>query len=137
MRDGTCAGGAVDVALHPRRRVVKAYLEFWRAVAALAGLAMGACQFCRRDGFAALGGYDETQYIGEDVEFFWRLRGAARRDGLTTCFVRDLQVTTSTRRFDIWPLWRTLLLTNPFLILALRRRRAAWGGWYDAAQAPR
>lgn len=137
MREATCVGGAVDAAHRPKRLVVRAYLGLWRAVGMLGGMAMGACQFCRRDVFAAVGGYDETLYMGEDVDFFWRLRAAARRRGLMTCFVRDLQVVPSSRRFDRWPLWRTLLLTNPLLILALRRRRAAWSGWYDEGAAPR
>jgi hypothetical protein len=41
-------------------------------------------------------------------------------------------VVPSARRFDRWPVWRTLIFTNPFLILLLgRRRKSAWGDWYD------
>ena len=96
-------------------------------------MAQGACQFCRRDVFAELGGYDETMYMGEDVDFFWRLRALARRRGSMTCIIRDLPVVPSARRFNTWPLWRTLALTNPLLVLTLRRRRSAWAGWYDRA----
>jgi len=137
MRDPRCAGGAVDVRLHPKRFAVRAYLEMCRGIAAIGRVAMGACQFCRRDAFMAAGGYDETVYVGEDVEFGWRLHSAALRHGLTTCMVRDLHVTTSSRRFDSWPLWRVLLLTNPFIIMALCRRKSAWRAWYDPTAAPR
>jgi len=61
----------------------------------------------------------------------WRLRAAAWTRGLRTCFIRDVQVATSARRFDTWPLWRTLVLTNPVVALACRRRRFPWAGWYD------
>lgn len=135
MGESACVGGAVDAVHRPKRFVSRAYLDLWRAVGILAGMAMGACQFCRRDIFAGLGGYDETLYMGEDVDFFWRLRAFARRRGLETCFIRDLQVVPSARRFDQWPLWRILVLTNPLLILLLRRHRSSWAGWYD--QAPR
>lgn len=135
MGGPACVGGAVDTIHRPERLAMRAYLGAWRAVGILAGIAMGACQFCRRDIFAALGGYDETVYMGEDVDFFWRLRAFARRRGLETCFIRDCAVAPSARRFDQWPLWRTLVLTNPFLILVLRRRRSPWTGWYD--QPPR
>ena len=135
MADSSCLGGAVDTLYQPKRLVIRAYLGFWRAIGMLLGMAQGACQFCRRDVFAALGGYDETWYMGEDVDFFWRLRALARRRGLEICFIRDLQVVPSARRFDQWPVWRILLLTNPFLAFVLRRRRSSWAGWYD--QAPR
>lgn len=135
MGEPGCMGGAVDAAHRSKRLVIRAYLRFWRVLGILLGTAQGACQFCRRDVFAELGGYDETWYMGEDVDFFWRLKTLAHRRGLETCFIRDLQVVPSARRFDIWPLWRTLLLTNPFVAFVLRRRKSSWAGWYD--QAPR
>jgi glycosyltransferase involved in cell wall biosynthesis len=130
MSDPACAGGAVDTVHRPRRLVLRAYLEVWRALGLLGGMAQGACQFCRRSIFDALGGYDELQYMGEDVDFFWRVRRLARRRGLSTSYVRDLQVAPSPRRFDRWPLWRTLVWTNPLVAFALRRRKSAWSGWY-------
>ena len=137
MRGSATAGGAVDVRLYPKRRAVRVYLDFMCLIARVARMHMGACQFCRRDLFAATGGYDETAYIGEDVDFVWRLRVAARRQGLRMFFLRNVHVTTSSRRFDSWPLWRTLLMTNPFLVFALRHRRAPWRAWYDARFVPR
>lgn len=127
----------MDVRLEPKRLMVRAYLAFCRAVALLAAARMGACQFCRREMFALLSGYDETVYVGEDVEFAWRLSRAARRRARTTAFVRDLSVFTSSRRFDTWPLWRTVLMTHPALILVLCRRASVWRDWYDPASAPR
>jgi len=131
MANPTCLGGAVDNTYDARRPIIRAYLRFWRIVGILGGMAQGACQFCRRETFAELGGYDETLYMGEDIDFFWRLRAAARKRGLRTCFIRDLQVATSARRYDTWPLWRTLVLTNPLVALALRRHRFPWAGWYN------
>ncbi len=133
MADPRCLGGAVDAAYHPERSVLKVYLRLWRAVGAIAAMAQGACQFCRREVFVELGGYDETFYMGEDVDFYWRLRTLARRRKLRTCFIRDVQVAPSARRFDRWPLWRTLVWTNPIVVMALRRRRSSWTGWYHDA----
>jgi glycosyltransferase involved in cell wall biosynthesis len=135
MADPGCAGGAVDMRHHARRLTVRADLGAWRFLGLLGGMAQGACQFCRRSILDELGGYDETQYMGEDVDFCWRLRRLARRRGLSTSYVRDLPVLPSPRRFDRWPLWRILVWTNPVLVLALRRRKAAWAGWYT--QPPR
>lgn len=126
IRESDAAGGAVDTDYRPARWSVRAYLACWRVVGKAAGMAQGATQFCCRDVFEALGGYDETLFMGEDVDFYARLR---RR--FTVEFIEDLKVEPSCRRFDRWPLWRALLWTNPLVILFKRRTRASWTGWYD------
>ena len=45
----------------------------------------------------------------------------------------DVLVVPSTRRFDQWRLWRTLVWTNPLFIFLFRRRPSAWRGWYERA----
>ena len=132
ISDGKCIGGAVDTGYRPIRFLLRIYLRIWRLLGKLAGMAQGATQFCRRDVFLSLGGYDETIYMGEDVDFYWRLRKAAKDQELHICFINDLQVVPSCRRFDQWPFWRTLVWTNPMVILLLRRWKKAWNGWYDA-----
>ena len=95
-------------------------------------MAQGATQFCRRDVFAHLRGYDESLFMGEDVDFYLRLRRYGRRTAREVVIVDDLRVTPSCRRFDQWPLWRTLVWTNPLVIAPLRRVKSAWPGWYEA-----
>jgi glycosyltransferase involved in cell wall biosynthesis len=131
MEPATCLGGAASVAYRPASRVVRAYLAGWRVLGRISGMVQGAAQFCRRDAFARLGGYDESQYMGEDVDFFWRLKRLARQAGGDVTMLADLEVVPSARRFDQWPLWRTLVWTNPLVIGLLRRRRWAWRGWYS------
>jgi glycosyltransferase involved in cell wall biosynthesis len=116
----------------PRRAALRCYLTLWRLLGRWLGMAQGAAQFCRRDAFKDLGGYDECLFMGEDVDFYWRLKRLARIRGGHVSFVRDVRVIPSSRRFDRWPLWKTLVWTNPLVILALRRRKSAWGGWYAA-----
>lgn len=131
MADPECAGGAVDAVQQARSIVLRCYFGLWRVIGLLSGMAQGACQFCRKDVFEELGGYDETQYMGEDVDFFWRLKRLARRRGLRTAFIRDCQVFPSPRRWESWPVWRTLVWTNPVFAFAFRRRRAPWAAWYS------
>jgi GT2 family glycosyltransferase len=96
-------------------------------------MAQGACQFYRRETFSALGGYDERTWMGEDVELWWRLKRDARRRGARVEYVRDVRVRPSCRRYDQWPLWRTLVLTNPAATTLLARARRAWSqGWYES-----
>jgi glycosyltransferase involved in cell wall biosynthesis len=130
MTDPTCVGGAVDCLHQANSLLLRAYLKFWRVLGLIGGMAQGGCQFCRRSVFQELGGYDETWYMGEDVDFYWRLKRLARQCGSRTFFIRELQVIPSPRRWDRWPLWRTLIWTSPLLTFALRHRRSAWAGWY-------
>jgi glycosyltransferase involved in cell wall biosynthesis len=126
MTDPACIGGAVDC-LHKANSL---YLRFWRLLGIISGMAQGACQFCRRNVFEELGGYDEKWYMGEDVEFWWRLKRLAQKRGLRTSLIRELQVIPSPRRWDRWPCWRTLIWTSPLVTFAFRRRITAWDGWY-------
>lgn len=130
MASPACLGGAADTDYRAAKPVVKIYLQVWRIIGKFAGMAQGASQFCRREVFDSLSGYDESIYMGEDVEFHWRLKQLARRRNGNVCFIEDLQVVPSTRRFDQWPIWRTLILTNPFYVLAFRRRETIWKDWY-------
>lgn len=127
-----CVGGAVNTDYRPVKLMSKIYLRSWRIIGKLAGMAQGATQFCRRDVFFALNGYDETLFMGEDVDFYWRLKRFAKRQNGSVSFIQDIHVVPSTRRFDQWGLWRTLICTNPLFILMFRRREAAWHGWYKA-----
>jgi glycosyltransferase involved in cell wall biosynthesis len=133
MSEPACFGGAVDTNYRPKKLTVKIYLRIWRLIGKLAGMAQGATQFCRKDVFFALNGYDETLFMGEDVDFHWRLKRLAKRRQGSVSFIEDVQVVPSTRRFDQWRLWRILIWTNPLFILIFRRWKTPWGGWYKAA----
>lgn len=130
MRDPTCAGGAVDTEYRPARRLIRVYLRFWRVVGRALGMAQGATQFCRREAFDGVEGYDESQYMGEDVDFYWRLGKYAKSRGEHVRVLSDIRVVPSCRRFDQWSTGRILVETNPLYITLFRRSQAAWRGWY-------
>ena len=131
MGDPKCIGGGADVDYRPRRRLVGLYLRAWRLLGNLAGMVQGAAQFCRKSAFQQVGGYDETAWIGEDVDFYWSLQELATKSGRTVRLVREPRVRPSCRRFDNWPLWKLLVWTNPLFIALFRRRKAVWKGWYS------
>ena len=133
MSDPRCVGGGVDVDYRPRRRLVRAYLRAWRVLGQLTDMVQGATQFCRRDVFEEVGGYDETAWIGEDVDFYWDLKRHAKRNDGVVELIREPKVVPSSRRFDKWPLWRILVWTNPLFIATFRRWKRFWGGWYTDA----
>lgn len=134
MEDENCFGGAVAVNWGELERTwMKFYLlggKFWTMVF---NMKQGAAQFCRRSVFEKLHGYDPTIFMGEDVEFYWRLSEFAKHNGGRLNFIEDLPVTTSARRFDKMNLWKTLLLTNPMFIRFAWRRKKWWKDWYENA----
>ena len=130
MAEPSCFGGAVDTNNRPAKLAVRIYLKFWRVIGRVAGMAQGATQFCRKEIFFAVNGYDETLFMGEDVDFYWRLKRLAMAHSGHITFIKDIQVVPSTRRFDQWQTWRTLNWTNPLFILMFRRKKTAWHGWY-------
>jgi hypothetical protein len=93
-------------------------------------MAQGAAQFCRRSAFDLLAGYDESYFIGEDVDFYWRLQKISAKAGGHLSFLRDVEVVPSARRFDMTPTWRTLIWTNPVFIALFRKRCSPWAAWY-------
>jgi glycosyltransferase involved in cell wall biosynthesis len=132
MNDLCCIGGALGVLYQPRSRVLRAYLAGWRLLGLALRMSQGATQFCRREAFDALAGYNERLWMGEDVEFQWRLRRLARRTARSHRVIHECRVVPSPRRFDQWPLWRTLVWTNPLVTMALARSARFWRkGWYE------
>ena len=96
-------------------------------------MAQGAAQFCRQAVFEELKGYDQTIFMGEDVEFYWRLSRYAKRNNGYLHFLEQPPVITSTRRFDKMGLAKTFLLTHPLFIRLNWRKKSSWKNCYDSA----
>jgi len=126
-----CIGGAVDIEYKPRRRAVAWYLKYDRFLSMLTHLTRGATQFCWREVFNALGGYDTRLWIGEDIDFYRRLSKYARRNGRDVVFIDDIRVETSARLLDRWPVPRMITRLNPLSFQLDGRKRELWSDWYD------
>jgi glycosyltransferase involved in cell wall biosynthesis len=134
LEDEKCFGGAVAVGYEGfGRKWMKVYLTGWRFWGAVFNMKQGAAQFCRRSAFEELGGYDQTIFMGEDVEFYWRLSKFAGRNEGYVYFVEHPEVITSARRFDKMSLWKTFLLTHPVFIRLAWRKKSFWKDWYEKA----
>ena len=123
-------GGTADIVHSPTSRLLRAYLKVWRWLGTRLGMAQGAAQFCRKSAFIVLNGYDESQFMGEDVDFYWRLQKLCARGGGYLKFLDELKVVPSPRRFEQTPLWRTLIWTNPLFLALFRKTSWAWAEWY-------
>jgi hypothetical protein len=91
----------------------------------------GAAQFCRKTIFEKLNGYDEGIFVGEDIEFYWRLTKFARQNGGYSLFIKQPKVKTSARRLDNIPFLKTFVLMNPIYICLNWRKKSFWKYWYE------
>jgi glycosyltransferase involved in cell wall biosynthesis len=135
MADDRCVGGSVAVEYEPnyRRKWIRYYLMCWQFWGRFLRMRQGAAQFCRREVFSELGGYDTSIYLGEDIEFHWRLDKLARARDAHTAFIEEPKVLTSSRRYEKMGIVRTLFFTHPITILLAWRRPSMWKDWYANA----
>jgi len=135
ISDQDCLGGSVRVEYEaPLDRFwMRSFMKLWVMLGKLLRMRQGALQFSRRDIFRELNGYDETIYVGEDIEFHWRLDKLARRRGGRTHFVEAPAVTTSSRRWNQMGLARMFFFTHPITIFLAWRTRSFWKDWYERA----
>ena len=134
MSDEKCFGGSVAVEYVPSLRwTMRMYLGICQMIGRAMDWHQGAMQFCRADSFRELNGYDETIYVGEDIEFQWRLSRLARRSGGRITYIEAPAVQTSSRRFVRYGLLKTMVITHPIFILSVWRRPSPWKEWYEDA----
>lgn len=125
-------GGTVSVEYGEfRRKWMKYYLAGWLFWDRFFNMKQGAAQFCRRSVFDKLGGYDESIFVGEDIEFYWRLARHARKRDDRVDYIKDIKVRTSPRRLDKLGIGRLLVITNPIIMYLNWRRRSFWKDWYE------
>jgi glycosyltransferase involved in cell wall biosynthesis len=135
MADQNCVGGSVAVQYEApfRRPWMRFFMKVWTVLGRMTKMRQGALQFCRREAFEELNGYDETIYVGEDIDFHWRLdKLAGRRDG-HTAFIESPAVTTSSRRWEKMGLLPMLFYTHPVTIFLAWRIKSVWKHWYENA----
>jgi len=118
LLSGKYIGGGVPI--RPERFSVGIFLSGLLIYCCLPpGLSAGLfwCYCCD---FNAIGGFDETVVIGEDVDFARRLKAYGKRNGKRFGTLWRTHITTSCRKFDAFGDW--FLLKRPWLL------RRALGG---------
>ncbi len=91
--------------------------------------------FCRRDGFEAVGGYDESRLYGEDVAFLWALKRLGWRRGQRLVRATAARAVASTRKFDRYGDWHYFTRMPGLAVRMLLRPRSAGAFakryWYE------
>lgn len=133
--DERCFGGAAAVEYEPieNRTVISWFVKLYPILGNWMKMRGGALQFCRSDVFNYLGGFDSTIYVGEDIDFGWRLDHFARDRGGHTTLLEEPKVLTSSRRWNRMGFVRLMFFTHPIVVLTAWRIRSFWKDWYDEA----
>ena len=132
MEDEKCFGGAVSVEYGEfTRKWLKYYFMGWQFWENIFNTKQGATQFCRQAAFHETGGYNEKIYMGEDVDFYWRLTKYAKQKHGSLFFIESPKVKTSARRYSQMSWWKILVITHPFFMYPAAKSKRFWKDWYE------
>jgi glycosyltransferase involved in cell wall biosynthesis len=129
LDDGRFVGGGTKVVPDRRSLGISLTYGLTAVVTAVTGLSGGMFWCARRD-FDAVGGFDESLLVAEDLDFARRLRAHGRKDGRRLTMLRNTQVVASTRKFDRFGDWHMFAMARELPAI----RRAARGidtAWVD------
>ena len=131
LATGRCVGGATGVRLERRSLGLALTYAMVIPLVWLTGIDAGVV-FCRRSDFEAIGGYDETRLIAEDVAFLWALRRLGRSRGQRLVRLRRAKAIASTRKFDEFGDWHYFPLMAEGVRHLLRRGETGFTDryWY-------
>jgi GT2 family glycosyltransferase len=86
--------------------------------------------WCPRSDFEAIGGFDESLLLAEDIDFARRLRAHGKRTGRRFTVLRSAPIVASCRKFDRFGDWHMFAM-----VLQAREIRATLKGtdtaWVD------
>lgn len=138
LRSGACCGGGVVLRMeHAVPPAMLRVLAFWNGLSVKLGLAAGCFVYCLREGFAAVGGFSQNVYAGEEIWFSRALKRWGRRRGLRFRVITEVRIATSGRKVE-WFSPGQLALQTAVLVLfpwAARSRRLC-RIWYWRPQHP-
>ncbi len=104
LATGRVVGGATGVTLERwSLGIFVAYL-IMVPIVVLTGCDTGVV-FCRKQDFEAIGGYDESRLVGEDVMFLLAMRRLGKSRGQRLARVTSAKAIASTRKFDEFGDW--------------------------------
>lgn len=130
--DRSCAGGGAAIGFDrlqslPQRLGVAA----WNSLSRRCRLAAGCFVFARADLHAAIGGFNEQLYAGDEIGYSRQLDRAGRQQGRRFVILDAPPVISSARKMDWFRPWQHALVLATFVVFpwAGRFKRLTWF-WY-------
>jgi len=108
---GRYVGGGTKVRPERMSPGIRATITLVDLVVLVSRLSAGMFWCCRED-FAAVGGFDESLLVAEDLDFARRLRAHGRRSGRRFTMLRTAPVVSSCRKFDRYGDWHMFALAR-------------------------
>lgn len=136
LKNGACVGGGSVIEFEGGVSLVgRICIRSWELISRMTSTAAGSFIFCRRDGFEAVGGFDESLYASEEVRFSRLLRKWGRARGLSFQILCRAPAKTSPRKLKWYSGmqilgWVGLMV---MMLVAVRSRRLC-GFWYNRPQ---
>lgn len=132
LSNENCCGGGTLLSFDSQLPLLAATLVgFWNWLSKTGKLAAGSFIFCLSRGFAAIEGFDESIYAGEEVTFSRKLKAWGRINKLTFTIITDRPVLTSARKFHWYSSFHLALLLMLFTIFPFGlRSQALCNFWY-------
>ncbi len=132
LHSGRCVGGGAVVFFEGQTTMVgRSAVRLWNWLSRLTRTAAGSFFFCRRDAFAAVGGFDTRLYAAEEVMLSHLLRKWGRARDQSFTILTDPPAATSARKLQWYtsPAIVGLILFMVLMPFAVRSRRLC-GYWY-------
>ena len=111
LSSGQFVGGGTKVVPERRSAGITATYAVMEVLVAAARVGGGVFWTLRSD-FDAVGGFDETLTVGEDVDFARRLSAHGRRTGRRFTTLRSAPLTASCRKFDRYGDWHMFAMAR-------------------------
>lgn len=132
LKSGSVIGGGATVRFDQELTgFTRLLVRFWNWWSLRSQTAAGCFIFCTKAAFEAVGGFDEKQYVAEELYISRALRQFAKKQGKKFQIISDYPVMSSARKKQ-W--FSTGQMIRQILVLlipgASRNRRLCWV-WYD------
>ena len=133
IRSGRCLGGGSTVAFASAQPGVRIWVALWNAMSRATGWAAGSFIFCDAAAFREAGGFSETLFAAEEIDFSRRMKGLARRKRKRFTILYRAPLLTSDRKVHLYRRRELFAFLLRFLATGGRslRRRDACAVWYD------
>lgn len=122
MQDKKIVAGSTGVYLERKSPGILSVYFLMLPMTWLTGMDTGVV-FCRREDFAAVGGYNEDLLLAEDVDFLRKLIRLGRKRKQKLARLAAVKALGSTRKFDDYGDWHYFLLPLKIAKVILRPRR--------------
>lgn len=131
LESGTVTGGGATVAFDQRLTGMASILvRVWNWWSVRSRTAAGCYLFCTREAFEQVGGFDEKQYVAEELYLSKALRQLAKKRGERFIIISDSPVLSSARKRNWYSTTDFIRQLLRLLIPGASRSKERCGMWY-------